>query len=194
MTKRFVFWLDLIILVTINKYEDANYYDCEFCSLSKQINTTPFYYKSFPSRRPVFPSCILLILVVNMGTHKVWRFAWFAHNPTYPIEQQRKKPYIIYYPQYWFWCCIHMKQFCLSSPLQLQTMCFLGLSSPLFTHVLFMRHITTCIWQSASSVLHRIELGYSRGEFPTLQLMVLVVFGAVDSALSSCMLVHVLKI
>ena len=109
MTKRFVFWLDLIILVTINKYENANYYDCEFCSLSKQINTTPLYYKSFPSRRPVFPSCIILILVVNMDTHKVWRFAWFAHNPTYPIEQQRKKPYIIYYPQYLYWCCIHMK-------------------------------------------------------------------------------------
>ena len=37
-------------------------------------------------------------------------------------------------------------------------------------------------------------LGYSTGEFQALQLIVLVVFGAVDQPLASCMLVHLFEI
>ena len=37
-------------------------------------------------------------------------------------------------------------------------------------------------------------LGYSTGEFQALQLIVLVMFGAVDKQLASSMLVHFLKI
>ena len=38
------------------------------------------------------------------------------------------------------------------------------------------------------------QLGYSAGEFPVLQLIVLAVFGVVDKQLASCMLVHLLEI
>ena len=41
--------------------------------------------------------------------------------------------------------------------------------------------------------LHSL-LGYSIGEFQALQLIVLVVLGAVDQPLASCMLVHLLEI
>ena len=37
-------------------------------------------------------------------------------------------------------------------------------------------------------------IGYSTGEFQALQLIVLVVFGAVDWPLASCMLAHFLEI
>ena len=37
-------------------------------------------------------------------------------------------------------------------------------------------------------------LGYSAGEFQALQLIVLVVFGALNKPLASCMLVHFLEI
>ena len=36
-------------------------------------------------------------------------------------------------------------------------------------------------------------LGYSTGEFDALQLIVLAVFGVMDSALASCMLAHFLE-
>ena len=38
------------------------------------------------------------------------------------------------------------------------------------------------------------QLGYSTKEFQALQLIVLVVFGAVDQKHSACMLVHFFKI
>ena len=37
-------------------------------------------------------------------------------------------------------------------------------------------------------------VGYSTGEFHALQLIVLVVPGAVDYSLTSCMLIHILEI